>query len=262
MCMAAGGGHADVVALLLDSKADVGKAHSYKDATPLILAAQHGHAEVINLLIPHGADASLALIGAVRNAQCEPCTVDCLHVTSVKMLMAAKADVNKTESDTGDFPLKCAAETPGRAELVKLLLENGADVQQRCEGSVPLTWAAAYNSELAATLLLAHGANVNPPVSAHGDNGQYTPLLAAADNGHVGLVNLLLRNGADANPPADGDGDTPLIFAAQLGHVDIVQLLLEWRADATQSKAGKTPLDLALENKHGGVVELLRALEL
>ena len=55
------------------------------------------------------------------------------------------------------------------------------------------------------------------------------------------------------------DGYTALHRAAMNGHLIIVEKLLEKGADTTLSqKHGMTAIDLALQNKHHHIVELLR----
>lgn len=88
---------------------------------------------------------------------------------------------------------------------------------------------------------LEYGANVN---AAHADDGR-TPLHAAAERGHKNMVTLLLNHGAFVNP-RDNEGDTPLHLAAAAGHDKTVRILLADGADSTiRNKAGETPLDVA-----------------
>ena len=54
-----------------------------------------------------------------------------------------------------------------------------------------------------------------------------TPLISAAINGHVKVVELLLDKGADVNK-TDKDGNTALKLATQYGHSETVTLLDLW----------------------------------
>ena len=65
-----------------------------------------------------------------------------------------------------------------------------------------------------------------------------TPLHVAAQNGHVGTVELLLNEGADFN--LRFDGQTPLYLAARSGHTPVVRLLIGKGADACE-KTGNGP---------------------
>lgn len=108
-------------------------------------------------------------------------------------------------------------------------------------------------------LLLASGAS---PTLVNNDMGEgSTPLHAAAAAGQAGILRLLLATGklsGAVRQPAEQDF-TPLHLAARRGSKECVQLLLDAGADVRcKSKAGKTPLDLALVNKREAVVALLQ----
>ena len=64
-------------------------------------------------------------------------------------------------------------------------------------------------------------------------DGDGSPLIGAARNGHLAAVRLLLDRGADPNLPVRGDGN-PLIMAAREGHADVVALLLDRGASIDQ----------------------------
>ncbi len=73
----------------------------------------------------------------------------------------------------------------------------------------------------------------------------YTPLMAAAQNGHTEVLHRLLDGGADANY-ANGAGVTPLIAAIGSDNVHVVRALLDAGARPDQADAhGLTPLMVA-----------------
>ena len=80
----------------------------------------------------------------------------------------------------------------GREEIVRLLLESGADVNFRCEFNGSALQAAANEGhEEIARLLLENGADVNRKY------GQETPLLAAILGWQPAMIFFLIQNGAD-----------------------------------------------------------------
>lgn len=118
----------------------------------------------------------------------------------------------------------------GRVDIMRLLLEHGADVEQADDiGETPLRYAAA-NSLDATNLLLEHGAAVDAP----GLGGQ-TPLLGAAAAGDMKQMNTLLAHGAQVNAQSKAR-ITALMCAARAScsHADqaeVVRLLLAHGAD-------------------------------
>lgn len=88
-------------------------------------------------------------------------------------------------------------------------------------------------------------------------------LLDAAYDGNLKEVkHLLEKKSVPLKSCRDVIGSTPLHFAAFRGHVDVVQYLIERHKMRPSSKndKGQTPLDLARENNHQGVVAYLTAL--
>jgi len=100
--------------------------------------------------------------------------------------------------------------------------------------------ASKGNSRGKAVRMIEDGANVN---EANAGNG-WTPLHAAAANGHLKMCQTLLEQGADINAQ-DLAGSTPLHLAAGRGHHETVSLLLEYGANATIKNArGQTADDV------------------
>ena len=57
------------------------------------------------------------------------------------------------------------------------------------------------------------------------ENNEDTPIMAAAQNGHLECVNALIIAGADVNH-VDNDGDTPTILATRNGHHECLNVLI------------------------------------
>jgi ankyrin repeat protein len=139
-------------------------------------------------------------------------------------LVAQKADVNK-----GDFenwrPIHVAAEA-GRADMVKLLLENEADPNSTATqtAQTPLYIAAVYGfTEVARNLLAAHA---NPNLN---NSRGVSPLHRAAESGYIDIVSLLILAKAEINAK-DQVGKTPLDYAITANRPEIIGLLVKYGA--------------------------------
>jgi len=107
-----------------------------------------------------------------------------------------------------------------KADVVKMLLERGADVNaQKKDGWSALHFAAWRGEEDIAKMLLDHGAKVDVKKP---DGG--TPLHAAVADGHLEVAKLLVAAGADVNAKKK-DGWTPLRFAAERKNKDVAAFL-------------------------------------
>lgn len=83
-----------------------------------------------------------------------------------------------------------------------------------------------------------------------------TPLMVAPS---VAIADLLLQHGADPNAE-DDLGKTPLDYAAEYNRIAVAQRLLECptvNVNSCSTTTDKGALDLAIENGHGEMVQLL-----
>ena len=81
--------------------------------------------------------------------------------------------------------------------------------------------------------------------------------MCAALYGHDTVIPLLLEADAQIDAQTDG-GDTPLIRASRRGKEAAVRELLKGNPNLDlKGSSGKTALDLARENNHQSIVDLL-----
>ncbi len=212
---AAAEGHTGIVGILIERGADV-RAASNTGFTPLLFAARTGDLQLVRSLLAAGAsvneaaaDGTTALVIATVRG----------HTGLARFLLEKGADPNK---GPGFTPLHWAggmwgssgidnvstlrAENtewtpleglrgPAKYDVVKLLLEHGADPNARAKGNPP-----QYGAGPARGGILA-GA---------------TPFFVAARAGEATIMRLLVAAGADPRLP-NGQGTTPLMVAAGLG---------------------------------------------
>ena len=109
----------------------------------------------------------------------------------------------------------------GDKELVKILLEAGADVEAvGTFDRTPLARACDGNAVEIMQILLDKGADINKKRAVDGG----TVLMSAAANGRTEAVKLLLKKGADVNIK-DGRGFTALTYAKIWKRKDVIDLL-------------------------------------
>ena len=169
------------------------------------------------------------------------------------------ADV--TASNSHGWTALMEASMNGHAEIVTILLEEGADVHDGVEellGNiifVPLQLAIENGHAEIVRILIEHGANVNDQYSAMPQN---TPLTEAASKGYTEIVEILLENGANVNAN-DGFRRTALMVASMNGYIGIVKTLLENGADLNaENWQGETAYDMAVNTGHEEVAKLLK----
>ena len=139
----------------------------------------------------------------------------------VAALLSMDSRLTRTFDADGWSPLHLAAHF-GHAAVVELLLHNNAPVDLRSTNQMANTAlhaALAGRRNEVVKILLDAGADVN--ASQHGG---WTPLHSAAANGDRSVIDLLFAHGADAALANDA-GVTPAAFARERGHADIAEYL-------------------------------------
>ena len=129
--------------------------------------------------------------------------------------------VNVNELDNGDAPLVMAA-YEGHNEIVKLLLEAGADVTAVDPGmKATALHAAAYAGRTeAARLLIAHHIDIDK----QGPYNGYTALHDALWQNHIETAQVIIEAGANLNLKSN-QGQTPLEFARSKKLKELVALM-------------------------------------
>ncbi|KAJ0005825.1 hypothetical protein NQD34_015719 [Periophthalmus magnuspinnatus] len=253
---AAWGGHIEVVKLLLDAGADVDGCDA-EGKTALRAAAWGGHEEIVRILLKYGANFDKADCNGRTPLIA---TAYMGHQETVEILLDHGAEVNFADGD-GRTALSVAAlcvptvaGVKGYGEVVSLLLERGANPGHRDkDGMTPLLLAAYEGNEDVVELLLEAGADVDETARQDGElqsAAAVTPLLAAAAMGHMSTVSKLLFWGADVDA-IDSEGRTALCLAAAQGSVEVVRALLDRGLDENhKDDLGWTPLHAAACEGH------------
>ena len=122
---------------------------------------------------------------------------------------------------------------------IKLLIENGADIESKNDsGKTPLQLAAFIKNLDAMKLLIEKGADIE---SKDSDTGQ-TSLHEATLLRRLNVMKLLIEKGADIESK-NSIGQTPLHIATSSSGLDAMKLLIEKGADIeSKNRIRKTPL--------------------
>lgn len=146
------------------------------------------------------------------------------------------------------------AATDNNADLVRLLLKVGADVDAKdVNGFTALTHAIIHGNTAIALQLIGAKANVNSE-AAYG----VTPLQSACHAKNLSLVESLVKNGAHINHRDNLRGWAPLHYASYGKCNKIVDFLCKNHADLDVScNEGGTPLLLSVYCGNVGACEIL-----
>jgi hypothetical protein len=147
----------------------------------------------------------------------------------------------------------CDAVRANDVQIVSLCLKHVSPNERETTHFSPLRLAALYGHSQILRVLLDAQATVDER-----DSGGGTALLKASRAGHLECVEMLLASMAQPNQQTMGFRDTPLMQAAAQGHAQVVECLFAHGADAQVVDIhGRTARELA---KHAGQIEVARRL--
>lgn len=173
------------------------------------------------------------------------------HLKVVKLLVEEGADIRAVSED-GKKPIHSAASNAHK-NIVLLFVQQGLSINDPDTNLIwtPLHYAAHSGNLDFVQSLLAEGANFN---AVDADNAK--PLHIAAERGYQRVIELLIKQGMNVNDLGQ-DNWTPLHYAARHGHLKTVRFLVEEKGANINAVDlnSKTPLHIAAENGHKDVVK-------
>ena len=142
----------------------------------------------------------------------------------------------------------------GDFEFVQTLIKAGINVNGiGSKGFTPLMMAASENNVEVVEYLLAKGADVNQV------SGGWTALIEAADEGSLESMEVLLREGAKVNYYAGHSSPTAITMAASEGYLDCLKMLLQHGAAINGFEKSVPPLHIAAEEDKRSIIDFLIA---
>ncbi|KAI1266477.1 hypothetical protein F5Y18DRAFT_359147 [Xylariaceae sp. FL1019] len=218
----------------------------------LTAAAYDGTIDIVKMLLDAGANVNSPDGYALQAAAAQG------HYVVVEELLRRHADVDALttrEDFTAGTALQAACEA-SRVDIVRLLLEHGADPNHGAGEDAPPVVAAALHAEEEILELLVQR---KPKLDVFGGWDHSSPLINAAAFLPVSSLKLLLDAGADINLQ-DNDGDTALIVASSRGDDDkeAVEFLLNNGADIMHSSSrNENALQAAMKQENHECLEVL-----
>ena len=218
--------------------------------TALDLAVRKGKIQIVKELLSREAKGKYALESAVKNKNYEIARLfadygivnyrsiaEIIRTNNYGLLeyFIERTNAATVVSERRETPLMMAA-AMGRVEIVKLLLENGANPNVGEEFShdstlankrlfASLMLAVESNNAEVVRLLLLNGANPNIEIL----KGQ--PLQKAIENNRIDIVIMLLEHGAEVTHKYGHERKTLLMEASFNGQLEIIDRLLNYGAD-------------------------------
>lgn len=209
--------------------------------TPLHLASRSCKSAIVKHLIDfvknkQGSDKATSYINTVNDEGCSA-----LHYACA------------VEKEHVEVPLS-------DREVVRLLLENGADVsiQTKHAHETALHYVAMAGNNDVLTEVISHmsAQDIQKAMNKQSAVG-WTPLLIASHRGHMELVTNLLGNHARVDV-FDTEGRSALHLAAERGFLQVCDALLTHKAFInSKSRVGRTALHLAAMNGFTHLVKFL-----
>ncbi|MCR5193811.1 MAG: ankyrin repeat domain-containing protein [Bacteroidales bacterium] len=254
-----------------------------KGYTPLMYAASRGNLGIINLLLNSGARVNVvsdsednALFFAARNGKTEALkTLMSVSIGDVKEAVARsnkkedlKRNINRVAIATSGGAeialarrnnlgqtLLISALKNGREDMAIWLINQGANVNDTCEGESALMIASKYGQVNAIELLLAKGASID----FSNKNGTVLDYILQSNEGTLTtelkdqFAKILIDRGIQIDRPKK-----LLFWSARNGYLEMTKSLLN-RVDNInfRNQNNETPFMVALKEKHLGVSEVL-----
>ena len=214
----------DTVRVLLECGADINKG-SELSRTPLDCAIQGGYPETIRVLLGWASKPDLTTASALA-ALCEAAREGYTEVVS--LVLEAGADVNVVDDENES--LLSFAMRSGSDTLVRKILEYRPDVDITDENEDTALYRITRSTSVESVRLLANaGAKLNAI-----NSGRSTPLMIAIREENEDVTRYLLGKpavSATLNMASFRDRATPLHLACQYGSLETVRLLLELGSD-------------------------------
>ena len=206
--------------------------------TPLMRSIEQGDLSLVKLLVDAGAS-----IDKKNNRGGTPlyCAVEINKIHIAEYLLSCGANINYVPPDSNtrhaSKTLLSRAAINGSPEMVKLLIDNKADVSKKDRDGRTALWYLVERINFLYPELKDEKYNID----------------------YIKTLKLLIAKDADVNNADTIFNRTPLHLAASKDNVELLKILLNSGAKTNLiDKGDKTALDIAIYHKHTKIIALLR----
>ncbi|UII80237.1 ankyrin repeat domain-containing protein [Flagellimonas sp. CMM7] len=268
----------EIAALLIEKGADVNALD--KNGDPVIhWAAYFGQEELTQLLLDNNAKTDLISIHSdgvmqvalkewksnvvatlmVNGVSLVPVTasskelIDAVKTQKIEFLQNTLTKINANTLDASGTPLLVIAAETGNLDVVKVLLEKGADIDiMNPTGHTALNRSIYFEQQEVVDFLLDQGADVNKTDNIF----ILPPLIAAAIKNNAETGKKLIELGAEVNVLDKINKFSPLTWAVIYGHIDFVKMILNYKPDLNIMTTYGTTVNEMTQNKE--ILNLLK----
>ncbi|KAF5895516.1 serine/threonine-protein phosphatase 6 regulatory ankyrin repeat subunit B-like, partial [Clarias magur] len=240
MHIAARHGNLQTVRTLLEEGADLTWT-SKAEETPLHVAVRHCHADIVELILEY-------LTWERRREGAELCVGQANQKGETNLHLAAEIQKDIVHGDDEDVL------------IIRTLMEYNADITAATREleETPIHYCARIGNVAVLQEMLNNvpSSCLQTAINKQDKTGR-SPLLLAAELGHMEVVRLLLKRNARVDV-FDEEGKSALHLAAERGHEEIAHILLSYKAFVNaKTKLGLTPLHLSAQTGSYHLVQLL-----
>ena len=172
------------------------------------------------------------------------------HGEVVKTLLEIGAQVDLQQDG---WSALLSASQNGHGEVVTILLENGAQVDLQNKHSVSVLMIASHDRHGEVVKILLENGDQVDLQDQHG----WSALTFACQNGFSEIVKILINNGANVNFFVYNS--SALQRASFLGYAEVVKVLLENGAQKDQQRKGISMLRITCQDKPKHFIEIIQS---
>ena len=213
-------GQVELTKLFLDHGANPNLKSIHSDGV-MHVALKEYRVDVVDLLMDYN-------IGSIVPSKEDKVIIDYINKGDLKGLKQLNEKFNPNILDASGTPVLVKATSKGHFEIVKYLLEKGADINaMNITGHTALSRSTFFSYNKISNFLIERGADINKT-----DKRFFLPpIIAAIRSNNLDIGKLLVKKNVDINIKDGINGMTPIMWAVAYQNIEFVKLLLSQNPD-------------------------------